>query len=51
VVDGHGYGLNQAWAVAPISWPDAVGIQWQLDQSANGAPVHEWVDKVKLTLW
>lgn len=51
VVDGHGYGFNQVWTENPTSWSDAVGIQWQLDQSANGAPVHEWIDNVKLTLW
>lgn len=51
VVDGHGYGFNQVWAVNPTTWPDAVGMQWQLDQSANGDPIHEWVDNVKLTTW
>lgn len=51
VVDGKGYGLNQTWGVNPTSWPDSVGIQWQLDESANGDPIHEWIDKVKLTLW
>jgi hypothetical protein len=51
VVDGHGYGFNQVWTVNSTPWPDAVGIQWQLDQSANGAPIHEWIDNVKLTLW
>jgi hypothetical protein len=51
VVDGHGYGFNQTWKVNPITWPDAVGIQYQLDQGANGDPVHEWIDNVKLTTW
>lgn len=51
VVDGHGYGFNQVWTVNPTSWPDSVGIQWQLDQSASGAPIHQWIDKVKLTEW
>ena len=51
VVDGHGYGFNQVWAINPISWPDAVGVQWQLDQGANGDPVHQWIDNVKLTTW
>lgn len=51
VVDGHGYGFNQAWKVNPITWPDAVGIQYQLDQGANGDPVHQWIDNVKLTTW
>jgi len=51
VMDGHGYGFNQVWAVNPTPWADAVGMQWQLDQSADGAPVHEWIDNVKLTSW
>ena len=51
VVDGHGYGLNQVWKVNPTTWRDAVGIQYQLDQSGSGTPIHQWVDKVKLTTW
>jgi hypothetical protein len=51
VVDGHGYGLNQVWTVKPTTWLDAIGIQYQLDQSADGTPIHEWIDKVKLTMW
>ena len=51
VVDGHGYGINEVWSVNPTSWPDAVGIQYQLDQSASGTPVHQWIDNVKLTVW
>ena len=27
-----------------------VGIQFQLDQDPTGTPLHEWVDKVKLTM-
>ncbi|HKF49148.1 MAG TPA: hypothetical protein VKB38_17450 [Terracidiphilus sp.] len=51
VVDGKGYGFNQTWTVNPTPWPDAMGVQWQLDQNANGIPVHEWIDDVKLTTW
>jgi hypothetical protein len=51
VVDGRTYGFNQVWAVNPTTWGDAVGIQWQLDQSADGDPIHQWIDNVKLTLW
>jgi hypothetical protein len=51
VVDGHGYGVNETWAVNPTTWPNQVGIQYQLDQSANGDPVHEWIDNVQLTSW
>ncbi len=51
VVDGHGYGFNQVWTVNPINWPNAIGVQWQIDQSSNGDPIHQWIDKVKLTTW
>jgi hypothetical protein len=51
VVDGQGYGINQTYAANSITWPNAVGIQYQLDQSANGAPLYEWTDNVTLTLW
>jgi hypothetical protein len=51
VVDGQGYGINQTWTVNPTPWPDAIGIQYQLDQSANGASIHEWIDNVQLTVW
>ena len=51
VVDGHAYGLNQVWTVNPTSWPNSIGIQYQLDESANGTAIHEWIDNVKLTLW
>lgn len=51
VVDGHGYGLGQVWKANPISWHDAIGVQWQLDQGPDGIPVHQWIDKVKLTTW
>ncbi|HEY3705623.1 MAG TPA: hypothetical protein VGL22_11215 [Terracidiphilus sp.] len=50
-VDGHAYAVNQVWTVNPTPWPDAIGIQYQLDQSASGTPVHEWIDNVKLTTW
>jgi hypothetical protein len=51
VVDGHGYGINQVWAVTPTTWPDTLGIQYQLDQSGSGIGIHEWIDNVKLTVW
>lgn len=51
VVDGTGYGLNQTWAANSITWPDAIGVQWQLDQSATGVELHEWTDNVTLTMW
>ena len=51
VVDGQPYGLNQTWTINYTSWPDMIGIQYQLDQDSSGTPVHEWVDNVNLTMW
>jgi len=43
--------INIVFEAEPTDWSDDVGIQWQLDQNANGDPIHQWVDKVTLTLW
>jgi hypothetical protein len=51
VFDGHAYGLNQTWNFNPTTWPDMIGIQFQLDQDPTGTPLHEWVDNVTLTMW
>lgn len=51
VVDGTAYGLNQTWTVNNTTWPDMVGVQYQLDQDPSGTPLHEWVDNVTLTMW
>ncbi len=51
VVGGPPYGLNHTWTMNYISWPDQVGIQYQQDQNSTGAPIHECVDNVNLTMW
>ncbi len=51
VVDGKGYGFNQTWNYNQTSWPDMIGVQFQLDQDPSGTPLHEWVDNVTLTTW
>lgn len=51
VFDGNAYGLNQAWNFNDTSWPDMVGVQFQLDQDPTATPLHEWVDNVTLTMW
>ena len=51
VFDGTAHPINATYTTNPTTWPDAVGVQWQLDQSANGAPLHEWIDDVRLTMW
>ena len=51
VFDGQAYGLNQTWSFNSTTWPDMIGIQYQLDQDPTGTPLHEWVDHVTLTMW
>ena len=51
VFDGHAYGFNQTWTYNSTTWPDMIGIQFQLDQDPTGTPLHEWVDNVTLTMW
>ena len=51
VFDGKAYGLNQTWNFGASTWQDMTGVQFQLDQDPSGTPLHEWVDKVTLTMW
>ena len=51
VFDGTAYGLNQTWTYNATPWLDMIGVQYQLDQDPSGTPLHEWVDKVTLTMW
>jgi hypothetical protein len=51
VFDGKAYGFNQTWNFNDTTWPDMIGIQYQLDQDPSATPLHEWVDKVTLTMW
>ncbi len=51
VVDGQAHTLNQTFQVNPINWQDGIGVQWQLDEDANGTSLHEWIDNVKLSIW
>ncbi len=51
VVDGKAYSVNRTYSGSHAGWSDKVGVQWQLDLGPNGVDSHEWVDKVKLTIW
>ena len=51
VFDGTPYGFNQTWNANDTTWPDMIGIQYQLDQDPTGTPLHEWADNVTLTMW
>jgi hypothetical protein len=52
VVDGTPYSLNnRTFYGSRQNWADVIGVQWQLDLGATGVDAHQWVDKVKLTIW
>ncbi len=51
VVDGNAHSIGKTFATNSISWPDNLGVQWQLDQNSDGVDLQEWVDQVKLTIW
>ena len=50
-VDDQVIPIGRVFDAEPTDWDDAIGVQWQLDQSGNGAQVNEWIDKVTLTIW
>jgi len=51
VVDGKAYSVNKTFYGEHNGWGDKVGQQFQLDLGPNGADTHEWIDKVKLSVW
>jgi hypothetical protein len=51
VVDGNAHELDRTFESNDIDWSDGLGVQWQLDQDGSGAPLHEWIDNVKLSIW
>ncbi len=51
VVDGTPYSVNQTYYGNYQGWSDKIGVQWQLDLGPSGVDAHEWIDKVKLTIW
>jgi hypothetical protein len=51
VVDGKAYSINRTFSGSRAGWADKVGVQWQIDLGPNGVDSHEWIDKVKLTIW
>jgi len=51
VVDGKSYAVNRTFYGEHNGWGDKVGQQFQLDLGPSGADTHEWIDKVKLSVW
>jgi hypothetical protein len=51
VVDGRAYSVNRTFTGSHNGWGDKVGQQFQMDLGSSGADTHEWIDKVKLSVW
>jgi len=51
VIDGKSIPVNITGNALYLNWGNNVGVQWQLDQNANGSGHHEWMDNAKLTIW
>jgi hypothetical protein len=51
VIDGKSIPMNITGNALYLNWGNNLGVQWQLDQNANGSGVHEWMDNAKLTIW
>lgn len=51
VVDGHSYTVNYTGTAKYLAWGDNLGVQWQLDDNAQGGGYSEWIDDAKLTIW
>ncbi len=51
VIDGKSIPMNITGNALYLNWGNNVGVQWQLDNNANGSGLHEWMDNAKLTIW
>jgi hypothetical protein len=51
VIDGKSIPMNITGNALYLNWGNNLGVQWQLDENANGSGVHEWMDNAKLTIW
>ncbi len=51
VVDGNAHTLDRTYTTDPVGRDDSVGVQFQLDEDQSGTPLHEWIDKVQLSVW
>ncbi len=51
VIDGKSTPVNITGNAKYLNWGNNLGVQWQLDQNANGSGIHEWMDNAKLTIW
>ena len=51
IVDGQVFNLDRTLGSNGTDWSDGLGVQWQLDKNGSDAPLHQWVDNVKLSIW
>ena len=51
VVDGDSHPVNVTQSAKNLHWSDNLGVQFQMDDMANGEAWHEWIDSVTLAIW
>ena len=51
VIDGNATVLNATYSALSNGWGPTIGTEAQLDGNSSGVPIHEWIDKMTLTVW
>ena len=50
-VDGVTYDVKMLEPSQATDWNQVLGVQYQQDIGPSGTSFHQWIDKVKLTIW
>jgi len=51
VIDGKASALNTTYSALNNGWESTIGTESQLDGNSSGVAIHEWIDKMTLTVW
>lgn len=51
VIDGNATTLAATYSGLNNGWESTIGTEVQLDGNSSGTAIHEWIDKMTLTVW
>jgi hypothetical protein len=51
VIDGNATVLGATYSALKNGWEPTIGTEAQLDGNSSGLAIHEWIDKMTLTVW
>jgi len=51
VIDGNATVLGTTYSALNNGWGPTIGTEAQLDGNFSGTAIHEWIDKMTLTVW